>query len=182
MVVGDPADHTIEILWLTSAACKTDSSLATTPETKCYTIRAYEENGVKAKMIDLSNLIQPSGYEATHAETKEAVFLVGVCRPIQSGTYPQCNGSMVCLVHSDPSFDLGNVSIPLKLASVDDSSSLEVESGFPTLTYTGEQATGCDKERKVKVIYQCPFGSEVRGREAGDRAKREERRERWTKG
>ena len=168
MVVGDPADHTIEILWVTSAACKTDSSLPATHETKCYTIRAYEENGVKAKMIDLSTLIQPSGYEVTHATTEEAVFLIGVCRPIQSVTHPQCNGSMVCLVHSGPGLQLGDASVPVKLASIDDSTSLQFESDFLTVRYTGEEATGCDSKRKVKVVYQCPSGDDVSCREWGE--------------
>ena len=164
MVVGDPADHTIEILWVTSAACKTDSSLAPTlHETKCYTIHAYEEDGVKAKMIDLSNLIQTSGYEVTHPESKDAVFLIGVCRPIQSSAHPQCNGSMACLIRSDSSFDLGGASLPLKLASIDSTpTSLEIESDFPTVRYSGEKGSGCESNRKVKVIYQCPTGSEVR--------------------
>ena len=174
--MGDPADRTIEILWVTSAACKTDTSLAATHETKCYTIKAYEENGIKAKMIDLSNLIQEPGYEVTHAEKEQAVFLVGVCRPIQSGTYPQCNGSMVCLVHSDPGLNLGDASFPLKLASINTSTSLQVESNFPTVVYNGEKAAGCESKRKVKVIYQCPSGSEVRqGRRWWERGRKSEK-------
>ena len=160
--MGDPADHAIEILWVTSAACKTDSSMAATPESKCYTISAYEEDGVKAKMVDLSHLIQTSGYEVAHPESKQGRFLLGVCRPIQSGTYPQCNGSMACLIQADPSYDLGGASVPLKLATINASqTSLEIESNFPRVTYIGEKPSGCDSERKVKVIYQCPTGSEV---------------------
>ena len=167
MVAGDPSDHSIEILWITSAACKTDSDLAAGPETKCYTLRAYKDDGVKAKMIDLSNLIRTSGYEVVHPENKQAKFIVGVCRPIQSGTYPQCNGAMACLVETDPGFDLGGATVPLKLASIDDEETrLEIESDFPTVRYRGQEAaTGCDDKRKVKVIYLCPTGSEVRGHE-----------------
>ena len=162
--MGDPADQTIEILWVTSAACRTDSSLAATHETKCYTIQAYKQEGVKAKMIDLSNLIQTSGYEVAHPETKDAKFLIGVCRPIQSGAYPQCNGSMACLIRAAPIFDLDGASLPIKLASIDISeTSLKIESDFPTIRYTGEEPSGCDSNRTVKVIYQCPTGSEVRG-------------------
>ena len=119
---------------------------------------------MKAKLIDLSNLIQTSGYEVAHPENKQAKFLVGVCRPIQSVTYPQCNGSMVCLIESDPGFDLSGASVPLKLASIDaDQTNLQIESDFPTVRYIGDDATGCDDDkRKVKVIYICPSGSEVR--------------------
>ena len=157
----------MDILWITSAACKTDTAMAATPETKCYTVSAYEDNGVKAKMIDLSNLIQTSGYEATHPESKDARFLIGVCRPIQSVQYPKCNGSMACLIQSDPSFDLGGASVPLQLASIDATqTNLQIESDFPTVRFTGGQATNCDGSRKVKVNYICPSGNEVRSEAA----------------
>ena len=163
--MGDPSDHTIEILWITSAACKTDSALGTISETKCYTINAYEDNGIKAKMIDLSNLIRTSGYEVVHPEHEEGKFLIGVCRPIQSVKYPQCNGSMACLIQADPKFDLGGSAVPLKLASINANvTGLEIESDFPTVRYTGSDASNCDDRRKVKVVYMCPTGSEVRGR------------------
>ena len=163
VVSGDPSDHTIEILWITSAACKTNTQLAATAETKCYTIHAYEDNGIKAKMIDLTNLIQTAGYEVTYPEKKGAKFLVGVCRPIQSTQYPQCNGSMACLIQADPSFELGDVSIPLQLASIDVAqSNLQIEADFPTVRFTGGQVSLCDSGRKVKVIYLCPSGNEVK--------------------
>ena len=137
--------------------------MAATPETKCYTVSAYEDNGVKAKMIDLSNLIQTSGYEVMHPESKDARFLIGVCRPIQSVQYPKCNGSMACLIQSDPSFDLGGASVPLQLASIDATqTNLQIESDFPTVRFSGGQATKCDGSRKVKVNYICPSGNEVR--------------------
>ena len=164
MVAGDPSDHTIEILWITSAACKTDSALAASPESKCYTINAYEDDGIKAKMIDLSSLIRTSGYEVMHPENKEAKFLIGVCRPIQNAQYPQCNGSMVCLIQTDPNFILGGASVPLKLASINEAETrLEIDSDFPTVRYTDSEASGCDdSSRKVKIVYMCPSGSEVR--------------------
>ena len=162
MVSGDPSDRSIEILWITSAACKTDTTLAASQETKCYTVSAYRDNGVKAKMFDLTNLIQTAGYEVTYPARKDARFLVAVCRPIQSMQYPQCNGSMACLIQSDPKFELGGNSVPLKLASINGSqSNLQIERDFPIVRYTGK-ASECDSGRKVKINYLCPVGNEVR--------------------
>lgn len=161
VVSGDPSDDTVEILWITSAACKTDTPLAATNETKCYTVSAYKDNGIKAKMIDLSNLIQTAGYEVTYSEKKDAKFLVGVCRPIQSVQYPQCNGSMACLIQADPSFEIDKASLPLKLAFMYNASNLQIESDFPTMHFAS-QVPACDGGRKVKINYLCPSGNEVR--------------------
>ena len=167
VVSGDPVDHTLDILWMTSAACKKNTPLAAQNETKCYTAQFYQDNGMKAKLIDLTSLIRTSGYEVTSPEREGAKFLVGVCRPIQNAQYPRCNGSMACLTQADQSFFLDRESIPINLASIGNAvptPSLEIESDFPTVTFSGptSASSACEEGRKVKFNFICPSGNEVK--------------------
>ena len=43
VMLGDPSGQVIELLWLTSAACHSDSSLAARPESKCYHVHPYTD-------------------------------------------------------------------------------------------------------------------------------------------
>ena len=160
--MGDPNSDTIEILWLTSAACKTDTNLATTEERKCYFMQAYEDEGLKARFVDLTNLIRPEGYEITYAERSDGVFKISVCRPLSLGVDHHCNGHLACLTGKDSHFSIdGDVPIPL-VAKGSAEGDLHMEGDLLTVVYT-ETVEECEnKKRAVKIHFLCPTGDEVR--------------------
>ncbi len=162
VVIGDPSTGSVDILWITSAACKTDTELVAGDESKCYFIQSYEEDGVKARFIDLSHLIRPEGYEASHEERSDALFKISICRPLSLGPHP-CNGSMVCLLNTDSHFGDSFDSPPYALAGRGDAeeAGLHMEGDLLTVIYS-QVAEGCEGgRRKVKVHFLCPTGDEV---------------------
>ncbi len=162
MVIGDPSTGSIDILWITSAACKTDTDLAAQEESKCYFIQSYLDDGVKAKFIDLTNLIKPEGYETSYAERSDARFKISVCRPLSLGDDP-CNGSMACLTSTDSHFGASFGSPPYPLANKGEAeeSGLHIEGDFLTAVYS-QAVEGCEKgKRIVKLHFLCPTGNEV---------------------
>ena len=163
VIVGDPHTHAVEILWITSAACKTDSGVAPKDESKCYLIQSYEDPaaGLQAKFIDLSNLIRPGGHNASYVEMEKAEFRVSVCRPLQGGDVPeQCVGAMMCLTQTDPNLHVSSVT-PLGYRN-GEQSNLHIEDDLPTIVYTMNQ-TECEDTHKrvVKIHFMCPSGNEV---------------------
>ena len=163
MIVGDPHTHAVEILWITSAACKTDTGVAPTNESKCYLLQPYEDpaSGLQAKFIDLSNLIRARGHNTTYAEMEKAEFRVSVCRPLQGSDVPeQCVGAMMCLTQTDPNLHVTTVA-PLAYQN-GEQSNLHIEDDLPTIVYTMEQSECEDtNKRVVKIHFMCPSGNEV---------------------
>ena len=164
MIVGDPHTHSIEILWITSAVCKTDTGVAPKNESKCYLIQPFDNpgSGLQAKFIDLSNLIRSRGHNASYAEMEKSEFRVSVCRPLESSDLPdQCIGAMMCLTQTDPKLHITTVT-PLAYQS-GEQSNLHIEDDLPTIIYTKDQ-NDCEDTHKrvVKIHFMCPSGNEVR--------------------
>ncbi len=163
---GDPDSHAINILWVTSAACKNSSSLAANhQESKCYHVHPYLDNGLKANFIDLTNLIRPEGYTVSYPERPASSFLLSVCRPLEN--VGGCSGSLACLNQTDPGFNTG-VAAPLKLGDIGSSSQLYVEGSLLTVVYYVSVKSGScfDSDSKsgnhtVKLHFICPTGNEV---------------------
>ena len=151
----------IEIIWITSAACKNDSSLAAKNESKCYYIHAYEDQGIKAKLIDLTGLIRSHGYETTYAERGGVRFAVSVCRPMEGVSSSRCNGAMACLVNQT-GHTITHQPVPLPLGyQVGGDSNLHMEGGLLTAVYTS-RGNSCDNNKRlVKVHFLCPSGVQV---------------------
>ena len=168
MIEGSPTSHAVEIVWVTSAACKRSTNLAANAaETKCYHIHSYEDNGLKAKFIDLTELIKPEGYTVTYSEREQAKVLLSVCRPLQiSGDSPHasCNGSMACLIETDPNLS-SSLSAPLVLGSgIGVESNLHMHGNFLSTVYS---TSGCTEDngpgnRSVVINYICPSENQVR--------------------
>ena len=154
---------------MTSAACKNSSSLAAnTQEGKCYHIHPYLDNGLKAKFIDLTNLIHPEGYAVSYPERPASIFLLSVCRPLEN--VGGCSGAMVCLNQTDSGFN-SDVTAPLKLGNMNSDSRLHVEGSLLTVVYYVSVKSGAcfDSDNKignhsVKIHFLCPTGNVVRFR------------------
>lgn len=167
MIEGSPSSHAIQIVWVTSAACKRSTSLAAnTLENKCYHIHPYEDNGLKAKFIDLTELIRPHGYTVTYSERAQAKILLSICRPLeisQDSPHASCNGSMACLIESDPQLS-SSLSTPFVLGSgVGAESNLHMHGNFLTTIYS---TSGCSEDggpgnRTVMIHYICPSENQV---------------------
>ena len=168
MVEGSPTSHAIQIVWVTSAACKHSTSLAAkTTETKCYHIHPYEDNGLKAKFIDLSELIKPEGYTVTYSKREQAKILLSICRPLEiskDSPHAACNGSMACLIETDPKLS-SSLNTPLVLGdSGGVESNLHMHGDMLTTIYN---SSGCSEDagpgyRSVAIVYICPSENQVR--------------------
>ena len=168
VIEGSPTSHAIQIVWVTSAACKRSTNLAAkSSETKCYHVHPYQDNGLKAKFIDLTELIKPEGYTVTYSERKQAKVLLSVCRPLeisQDSPHASCNGSMACLIETDPKLSSG-LSTPLILGNGGGvESNLHMHGDFLSTVYT---TSGCTEDngpgnRSVMIHYICPSENEVR--------------------
>ena len=167
MIESDPHNGIIDILWITSAACK--STGAPPKETKCYIIDHTQGNsGLQATFIDLSGLVRPSGFPATMAERPDLILNVTVCRPISEGA---CQGAMMCLYRKDSALELPSKA-PMKLAELpsDYTSSGAVPhypSGEDELTVEYEISSVVDSscgdgKSSAKIRFFCPTGDEVR--------------------
>ena len=166
VVIGDPHAEEVTIVWETSAACKTSTSLRYTPEAKCYHIHTYQDNGLKANFIDLTSLVRPLGYQALSAENTQFKFLVSVCRPLRFATPDRdhpgtCNGTMACLVGAG-----GNLqgSVPLVLGdwTTGPSPGLRMHQDLLTVQYTTNHTNGaCSGKRNVTIHFICPDENQV---------------------
>ena len=172
VVLGDPNADEVVILWETSAACKTTSSLRYTEEAKCYHIHTYNENGLRANFIDLTSLVRPQGYRVLNSEDSSFKFLLSVCKPLSFAAdheHPAaCNGSMACLVGAGTGF---GASVPLVLGSWSSTllgPRLHMHEGFLAVEYsvniTTPQGT-CGNARNVKVHFLCPNENQVQNLE-----------------
>lgn len=158
------------ILWETSAACKTSTSLHYTSEAKCYHVHPYEDNGLRANFIDLTSLIHPQGYRVLNSEDSSYKFLLSVCKPLAFASadaeHPTpCNGSMACLVEAAAGSSLVS-SVPLVLgnwSSVLDSR-LHMHEGLLSVEYSvniTQSVCGSVNARKVRVHFLCPSENQV---------------------
>lgn len=173
VVLGDPRSDQVVVLWDTSAACKTTSSLHYTQEAKCYHIHTYEEDGLRANFIDLTSLIHPQGYQVLSSEDASVNLLLSVCKPMVFGVgssppadeeHPTlCNGSMACLVHAAGS--LGS-SVPLVLgawSSNETDARLHMHEGLLTVEYSVSGGGSCGSGRSVRIHFLCPDQNQVCG-------------------
>lgn len=168
MIEGSPTSHAIQIVWVTSAACKRSTSLAAKiTETKCYHVHSYEDNGLKAKFIDLSELIKPEGYTVTYSERPQAKVLLSICRPLEiskDSPHAACNGSMACLIEKDPKLS-SSLASPLVLGNGGGvESNLHMHGNLLSTIYT---TSGCTEDggpgnRSVMIHYICPSENQVR--------------------
>lgn len=168
---GDPDSHAIDIVWVTSSACKTSSSLApNSQESKCYHIHPYTDNGLKATFIDLTGLIRPEGYVVSYPERPAGKFNISVCRPLKgaSGSDP-CADSMACLIETDPGFS-SNIIPPASIGEMSGpEAALHMEDGLLTVAYSvavtsGHYCFDADKgvgSQVVKIHFLCPSENEV---------------------
>ena len=156
VVAGDPSSGSIDIIWFTSAACRTDGPMAPAPQSKCYYIHTYKESGVQAHLYDLTGLIRDSGYEATYAERDGAKFKLSVCQGL-----PACGGTLACLDTSDPRINIYDRTTPLPLAT--SMASLGMEGGMLTAVYVNQTSAHCQDTRKVKIHFICPTDGKVCG-------------------
>ena len=169
---GDPHNEEVTIIWETSAACKTTSSLRYTPEAKCYHIHTYQQDGLRASFIDLTSLVRPLGYQVLNAENTQFKFLVSVCRPLRFGPpgndvdHPAgCNGTMACLVTAGGGF---GESVPVVLGAWSGSGSpgprLHMHQGLLTMEYNstvGNTDGVCQGKRNVTIHFICPDENQV---------------------
>ena len=166
VIEGDPHNHAVEIIWITSAACKPPSDdTSMHNETKCYLLNHSEdkENGIQAEFIDLTGLIQNKGYETTMAERPNIVLNVSICRPMRGG---DCDGSMICLYQSDSHLNVNLSGKPLKLATLPTSGSHNdivphYEDGIVTVIYPITPTVPCTESAFAKIKFYCPVGDEV---------------------
>ena len=166
MVLGDPNADEIVILWETSAACKTSSSLHYTQEAKCYHIHTYNDNGLRADFIDLTSLVQPQGYSVLNSEDSSVRFLLSVCKPLSFAGDDQhpagCNGSMACLVGAGGSL---GASVPLVVGNWSSrlDSRLHMHEGLPTVEYSVNMTKKetCEGVRNIRVHFLCPTENQV---------------------
>ena len=163
VIVGDPNSGAIEILWLTSAVCKTDTKLVAQEESRCYFIQTYEENGLKARFSDLTGLILAEGHETSYVERGDARFKISVCRPLALGDAHPCTGSMACLMTGDSHFTVtSELPLPLVERGAEEDSSLHMEGDLLTVIYSKDGVDSCEhKQRSVKIHFLCPSGGEV---------------------
>ena len=168
MIEGSPTSHAIQIVWVTSAACKRTTGLAAKKaETKCYHVHSYEDDGLKARFIDLSELIKPEGYTVMYSERPEAKVLLSICRPLEvskDSPHSACDGSMACLIDSDPKLS-SSLSTPFVLGNGGGvESNLHMHGGLLATVYT---TSGCTEDngpgnRSVMIHYICPSENQVR--------------------
>lgn len=138
-------------------------------ETKCYLVNHNNNNGLQATFVDLSGLIQKSGYVATTTSYPNLILNVSVCRPMS--TNGPCDGSMVCMYHNDSKLTLpGGWNSPVPIATLQKSSLTQAtphyESGDIVVTYPitapGITSSYCDNTSPfVKIRFKCPTGDEV---------------------
>lgn len=167
VIEGSPTSHAVQIVWVTSAACKRSTHLAAnTAETKCYHIHSYEDDGLRAKFVDLTELIRPEGYTVSYSEREQAKILLSVCRPLEiskDSPHASCNGSMACLIETDPGLS-SSLSTPLVLGSgVGAESNLHMHGNFLATIYS---SSGCTEDngpgnRSVLINYICPSENQV---------------------
>ena len=167
MIMGDPSSREVIIVWETSAACKTSSSLHYTSETKCYHIHTNNEHGLRANFIDLTSLIRPKGYQVVNSENDQFKFLLSICKPMVLGagheSHGACNGSMMCLVEKGSSLGDG---VPMVLGNWSSAleSRLHMHEGLLTMQYSVSVNPGaCGSVRNVTIHFLCPSGNQVCG-------------------
>lgn len=164
MILGDPNADEVVIVWETSAACKTSSSLRYTKEAKCYHIHTYNDNGLKANFIDLTSLVKPQGYQLLSSEDKDFKLLLSVCKPLSLATtddeHPlKCNKSMACVVGVGEGYD--GVAAPLVVGGWSDGAGLRMHDGMLTVEYKYDTDKACGKVRVVRVHFLCPSENQV---------------------
>ena len=166
MLEGDPRTHAIEILWITSAACKREKDDSKPKETKCYELQHTidKEKGIEAEFIDLSGLIKDTGYEATMADRPDVIMNVSICRPMKSDD--DCSGSMACLYQGDSHLNVTGHNVPLPLGFISSTSRQSYphyESGVLTVIFPiKKENVNCNGGSAfVKLRFFCPKGDEV---------------------
>ena len=154
-------------MWITSLACKTDSSKESSVETKCYNLKHTidEENGIEAEFVDLNGLIRETGYETTMAERPDIIMNVSVCQPMKSND--ACDGSNVCLYHGDSHLNVTGHAWPLPLGYISESSQESAphyDSGTLTMIFPiKKENVNCNGGSAfAKVRFFCPSGDEVK--------------------
>ena len=163
VVFGDPYSDEILIIWETSAACKTSSSRHFSRESKCYHVHAYEDNGLRATLIDLTSLIRPQGY-LVEAEDGTKIRL-SLCKPLMLSSDgvadfpPACNNTMACHLP-----DGMNTSDPLILGnwSDGDEARLHMHEGLLTMQYSVNGTCSPSNMRSVRIHFLCPTENQVR--------------------
>lgn len=166
VIEGDPHTRGVEILWITSSICKTTSSNNKQNETRCYLVNhSHNNNGLQASFIDLSGLIQTSGYEATSSEKPGLVFNVSVCHPMRTGG--PCDNAMICLYSNNSQLSLPNdVTLPLSIATFSQSEEAtpHYEGNDVVVNYQitapGISAS-CKSKAYAKIRFMCPTGDQV---------------------
>ena len=125
---------------------------------------SYNDNGIKARFIDLQNLIKPEGYLVSSVDRPGAKFRLSICRPLNlTGDASACNGSMGCLLEKDTHFS-SSVSAPLVLGNISgEESNLHMDNGILSVVYSHKTTRSCtDNKSSVKINFLCPTGNEVR--------------------
>lgn len=169
MVLGNPREDQVVILWDTSAACKTSSSLRYTPEAKCYHLHPYHQDGLRASFMDLTSLVRPQGYHVLSSEDSSVQLLLSVCKPVRpEPDHSACNGSMACLVSAGTSLGSGvsSGSLPLVLGAWSREDRLHMHEGLLTVEYNVSAPSGgadsdCSSGRSVRVHFLCPNENQV---------------------
>lgn len=172
VILGEPSADEVAILWQTSAACKTTTSLRYTSEAKCYHIHTYEDDGLRANFIDLTSLICLEGYQVLNSEDSHFKFLLSVCKPMVfagSGDteHPSgCNGTMACLVEAGEGL---GATVPLVLGGWSAGGlgpRLHMHEGLLSIQYSIEIPKGggtCGSMRNVTIHFLCPDENQVNG-------------------
>ena len=134
-------------------------------ETRCYLVNHSFQNGLQASFIDLSGLIQKTGFVATSLDRPKLLFNVSICRPIVGGL---CDGSMVCLYSSDsqlskkwkPHTPLAKIS---RKSHLWDDATPHYEGSNVVVSYpiTAVKQNVCQSIPYVKIKFICPTGDEV---------------------
>lgn len=156
VTAGDPSSGSIDVIWFTSAACRTDGPMAPVPQSKCYYVHTYKESGIQVHLYDLAGLVRDQGYVASYAERDGAKFKLGVCQGL-----PACGDALACLDVSDPRINIYDRGTPLPLATR--MVSLGMEGGMLTAVYENETSAHCQDTRRVKVHFICPTDSKQLG-------------------
>lgn len=165
MIEGDPSTKSIDILWITSSVCKPTQTQRN--ETKCYLVNHLFDNGLKASFIDLSGLMQSSGYQATSAERPGLMLNVSVCHPITNTGGP-CDNAMVCLYRNDSQLSIPNgLTLPGPVATFTqlEGASPHYEGTDVVVTYPitapGISSSSCGHSPYAKIRFLCPTGDQV---------------------
>ncbi len=164
VVNGDPHAHEVLIVWETSAACKTSTSRRYSDESKCYHVHTYQDNGLRANLVDLTSLIRPQGYVVKSSDGTQ--IRVSVCKPLMASTEVNisstCVGKMACAQRGNSHQEV----VLGAWSEEDEDTKLHMHNGLLSVQYS-QNTPNCtvggssEGRRLVRIHFICPKENQV---------------------